>query len=108
MSTKAHQMIQSREVTTDQALYEKSVNLRTQSSALLWEARELRNESRMLKAKNALLAVKNPSPNAARKRDAIWAIALRFSSRPKINLSIDVRLHGHEQKVNIFDKKKRP
>lgn len=89
-------MTQSRDVTTDQALYEKSVNLRTHSSALLWEARELLNESRMLKTKNALLAAKNSNPNAAKKRDSIRAVALRFPSRPKIKITIDVQLHRFE------------
>lgn len=94
------------EMTKYQTLCEKSEDLRAHSNGLLWEARSLCDDSRKLRARNALLALTNSSPNAARKRYSIWTLASRFSSRPKINYTIGVRLHGVEQ--DISDPKKLP
>ena len=71
MLTNLPQMTQSPKASSDQPLCEKSVDLRARSRGLLWEARELRNDSQRLKAKLALLVMRNPSANAARKRNSI-------------------------------------
>ena len=93
MPTNEPQMTKSQEPSRDRELYEKSMELRTYSLALLSESRELCLFSRKLRAINEVLAVINTNPNAARKRESRREAALRFASRPHVmSLSFDIRL----------------
>ena len=84
----------------DQQLYEKSIELRAYSIALLNESRDLRNYSHKLRAINESLALHNTSPNAARKQNSIREFALRVASRPQVRFSIDIPLRRSEQNSN--------
>ncbi len=87
------QVTESQEPSRDRELYEKSMELRTYSHALLSESRDLCLFSRKLRAINEVLAVNNVNPNAARKRESLRKAALRFASRPPEGcLSFDIRL----------------
>lgn len=106
MVTVARQMSQSQSAKRDQEICEKSVELRAYSSALLGEARDLCYESRRLRAKNALIAATNPNPNAAKKRESIQALALRFSSRPQISVLIECSTLPLRADAQVFDRRK--
>lgn len=91
MPTNEPQMTKSQEPGRDRELYEKSMELRTYSLALLSESRELCLFSRKLRAINEVLAAINTNPNAARKRESCREAALRFASRPqRMSLSFDI------------------
>ena len=93
MPTNDPQMTESQEPSRDRELYKKSIELRTNSLALLSESRDLCVFSRKLRAINEALAVMNTNPNAARKRESHRKAALRFASRPqKMCLTFDIRL----------------
>ena len=78
-------MTQSPAVRRDRELYERSLELRTYSQALLQESEDLRKFSRRLRIINEFLADRNCNPNAARKRNRIRELALQVVSSPPVS-----------------------
>jgi hypothetical protein len=94
------EITESQKASRDQLLYQKSIELRAYSIALLHESRDLCNYSRKLRAINELLAVNNANPNAARKRNSVRESALKVVSNSQIRFSIDIPLGRSEQNSN--------
>lgn len=96
------ELTQSQPTRRDLELYEKSLELRRYSMALLNESRDLCLFSRKLRAINNSLAVKNVNPNARRKREPVRELALQVASRPEVSYWIDVPLRRSEQISNVL------
>ena len=108
MSTNDSQITQL-QAARDGELYEKSLQLRAYSMALLQESRNLCNDSRRLRAINKFLALNNANPNSARKRKPMRESALRFASRPQINFHIQLRSsqqQSNEPHFKVLDETK--
>ena len=99
MSTNQPQITELQTASRDEELYEKSLELRTYSQALLQESQDLCVFSRRLRAINEFIADRNANPNAARKQNQVMELALRFASRPQEGKRRTVVVHRLRHKL---------
>ena len=110
MSEHERQTTKSQATNNDQAIHEKSADLRTYANSLLEEARDLCRYSRQLRAMNGLIAATNSNGNASRKRAEICATAARVATDKRKRFSVNVPLRVFESNssgsVKFFDESK--